>query len=49
MRAAQKGDVQHFRPFHIVHKLRPAGEQAAVLVARNRRAEITCGHRIAAT
>jgi hypothetical protein len=48
VRAAQEGDAQHSRPLDIVHELRPAGEQTGVLVARDRSAEITGGHRIPA-
>jgi hypothetical protein len=44
VRAAQEGDAQHPRPLDIVHELRSAGEEAAVLVARYRSAEITSGH-----
>src|SRR6516162_1006328 len=40
----EEGDMQHPWPFDIVHKQRAAGEQAAVLIARDRGAEITGGH-----
>jgi hypothetical protein len=44
--AAQEIDVEHPRLFGIVDKQRPAGEQAAVFVARNRGPEVAGGHRI---
>ena len=41
--------MQHPRTFDTVHKQRLAGKQAAVLIARDRSAEITGSHRIPAT